>query len=221
MKKAILFGAGTLAKLVYYNNSIQQEPFDIIAIAVEEKYANADSIDGIPLLSYERIKEVYLPESGVGFLVCIGYTNMNQERKRISEQIRCDGYSLLNFVDKQAIIRTNLIGEGNIFLEGCKIGPGCVVGDGNIFYPNALVAHDCIVCNYNYFAISSSVGGFTQIDDCCFIGNNASVRDNCHISSYTLIGANAYADKSTSPYAVVVPERSHILDGKTSLQMKL
>ena len=221
MNKAILFGLGTLTKLVLYNNSIQENPLDIIALTAEEEYVNTDSINGIPVMSYEKVREVYPPDSGVRFLVCVGYTNMNQERKRISERIHDDGYGFLNFIDKQAILRTDSIGTGNIFLEGCNIGPGCTIGSGNIFYPNALLAHDSIVGDFNYFAISSSIGGFSQVADCCFIGNNASVRDNCCLSSYTLIGAGAYLDRNTLAYAVVVPERSHILEKKNSLQMNL
>lgn len=221
MEKAILFGLGTLAKLVLHSNSFHHNPYDVIALTADAEFISTNSLCGIPVIPFTKIKEMFPPESGVGFIVCIGYKNMNQGRKRTYERIAQEGYKFLNFIDTKAIIRSNEIGMGNIFFEGCNIGPGSKIGNGNVFYPNSLLAHNCLVGDYNYFAISSSIGGFVQINDCCFIGNNASVRDKCSIASYTLIGGGAYVNASTSAYDVVVPERSHILENKSSLQMNL
>lgn len=221
MKKAILFGLGTLAELVLHSNSFHKDPYDIVALTADPEFINIDALNGIPVIPFKKVREVFPPESSVGFIICVGYKNMNQDRERISERIVQGGYKILNFIDEQAIIRTHDIGTGNIFLEGCNIGAGSKIGNGNIFYPHSLLAHHCIVGNYNYFAISSSIGGFTRISDCCFIGNNATIRDKCNIASYTLVGGGAYVNANTSAYDVVVPERSHVLENKSSLQMNL
>jgi acetyltransferase-like isoleucine patch superfamily enzyme len=53
---------------------------------------------------------------------------------------------------------------------------------------NVYIAHDSHLGDYVVCANSVSISGRVSIGEASFIGANATVRENTHIGSYTIIG---------------------------------
>jgi acetyltransferase-like isoleucine patch superfamily enzyme len=64
------------------------------------------------------------------------------------------------------------------------------------------------------------VSGHVRVNRHCFIGVNATLRNDVTIGEYTLIGAGAVIMKDTAPRSVYVGSRTRPFD-KTSDEMDL
>ena len=56
MKKAILFGLGTLAELVLHSNSFHKGPYDIVALTADPEFINIDALNSKRFVKYFHLK---------------------------------------------------------------------------------------------------------------------------------------------------------------------
>lgn len=221
MDKIIIFGTNELSEIVTtYINSTNEYNSKVIGFVVDDEYYVDDKFCELPVHKYSTIDKIFNKDD-VKFLVCIGYSQMNEIRKNIFYRLKNDGWKIGSFIDKRAIINTNDIGEGNIILDGVNIGVGSKIGNANIFYPCSLLSHHSSVGNFNYFSPRASIAGKVNIEDNCFFGINSTVRDNIQIASGALIGAGAYLDHNVCDSdKTIVPARSREINKMCSLRKK-
>ena len=74
------------------------------------------------------------------------------------------------------------------------------------------MGHHDIITNYCYLAPQGLLSGNVQIEDNCFIGNNATVRNGVRIGHHTTIGAAAYVSNDVKPYHMVIPSKCTTYD---------
>jgi sugar O-acyltransferase (sialic acid O-acetyltransferase NeuD family) len=101
------------------------------------------------------------------------------------------------------------IGDGNFLGPGTVIDHNCYIGPNNFFYPSCTIAHHAIIKGHSFFSPRVSVAGFCNIEDCCFLGINSTLKDNLKIAENTRIGAGTLMlrdSKENSTY-VGVPAR--------------
>ena len=60
---------------------------------------------------------------------------------------------------------------------------------------------DVFICNQNFFAACVVIGGFTQVQNLCFVGFNSTVIQNLKILDESLIGAHSLQLRNTSQYS--------------------
>ena len=219
--KIIVFGAAQLAELVI-DNVAEDGKWTVEAVTVEEQYIEKTGpvFNGIKVVPFERIEDEY-PADRYKFIVCVGYVNMNDTRRRVFEQIRAKGYDIVSYIHPSATVLTRDIGEGTLIFENAVIGRDAHIGTGNIFYPCSLLAHHSSVGDFNFFAISSSVAGNVSVGSNCFFGNNSCTKNGISIADYTLVGAGCYLSGDTQPYDVYVPARAVRLTDKRSTEINL
>ena len=216
MQKIILFGTGPFAKQVW--NVIKDDTrYKLCGFCVEEMYFHDDLFCGLPVYSFEKLKNFY-DEKEISILVCVGYKKMNRLRKDILHKCIGGGYNIISYISPKAFVNTRDIGVGNIILDNVYIGYDCKIGDGNIFYPFSILAHDDVVGNYNFFSISASCAGNVQIGDFCFLGNNSTTKDGIKIADGSLVGAGSYIAIDTESWSVYAPVRTIKLE-KSSLEI--
>lgn len=154
-------------------------------------------------------------------LVTIGYTHMNEGRKKVFEKIKKYNYRIGTYISSSALVSPGVqIGEGCIILQRCLIEPNCIIGNGNILDGNATIAHNTTINHFNWFGMGSVVLGDINIGSNCFFGANSTIRDNLVIGDETLVGAGAYINNNTESGQVIVPARSVVLN-KTSREIKI
>lgn len=220
MRKVIIFGVEQFADQLH-NLMKKDENYEVCGFCMDKAYLKElTEHNGLPVVAFEELEQYFSPEE-YGILFCIGYTDMNRVRKNRMENAKSRGYEIMNYQHPTALVQTEDIGFGNIFMEGTIIGQGCKIGNGNIFWPAAHVAHHTEVGNWNFFTISCAVAGNIKIHDMCVFGNNCTIKNGIEIKEGTLVGAGAYIAHSTDEWSVYAPPRSYKLEGKSSLDFKL
>lgn len=215
MKKLIIFGANDLGRLLKYYLEEDGDRRELLAFTMNREYIKNDSFLGLPVVPFETINERFSPEKHE-ILIAIGYSKMNDIRKKIFLQCKSKGYSVASFIHSSCSIHSRDIGEGNVLLEGCLVYPFTKIGNGNLLWDNVQISHDCVVGDFNTFSSYADLCGYVTIGNNGFFGKHCVINEHSVIADYTLVGAMAYAKGQTSPYDVVVPARGVILNHKKS-----
>lgn len=215
MKDIVLYGNGSFAQLLKWYMDHDDER-KVVAATVEEAYINTSEFEGLALIPFERLEEQYAPDD-VEILLGVGYTGMNDVRKRIFEQCKKKGYTPAQYIHSSVRLCDTQMGEGNIIFEDTLLEPFVRIGSGNIIWCKISIAHNCHIGNFNTIAGSASLCGFSEVKNNCFIGNGAVIRDRIKVEDYTLVGAAAYVAADTQKFNVVAANKGVVLLNKSSL----
>lgn len=218
--KIIIIGNGSFAKLVYYYLT-EYSAKEVCAFSVDNEYIQEKrlELDGkeIPVVPFESLNEFY-PATDFDIILGIGYSQMNDVRKKMFFTCKAKGYNIASFIHPTCVIAKNVIlGEGNIILENSIIQPFVKIGNGNLLWHNVKISHDDKIGDFNMFAQNASLSGFVNVGQNCFFGNSSVVLDRKNIADYTLVGAGAIVKHDTKPYDVIVPAKSVILENYKSI----
>ena len=195
MKEVLLFSTNELAQRInyYIENGDSVTPMTVKGFVVDDTYYSENMLDGKIIYRYSEAKEKFLGE--VSMLVCIGYKNMNENRKNIFQRLQAEGWDISNYISKKSTIESNDMGIGNIFLGRSSFGFKSRLGNGNIFDKGSL-SHHSVAGDFNFFTCDIAGGNIT-IGDCCFFGMNSCLKDGISIHDKTLVGASCYLGRST------------------------
>ncbi|BBB25083.1 acyl-ACP--UDP-N-acetylglucosamine O-acyltransferase [Amphritea japonica] len=102
-----------------------------------------------------------------------------------------------------------LIGNNNVFREGCTIHRGTVqdnsvtiIGSDNLFMANVHVAHDCVVGNDNILANNCAIAGHVKMGDNIILGGFTAVHQFCVIGSHSMCGAGTVVLKDIPAFVM-------------------
>lgn len=216
MNNAIVVGSNAFAQMVrYYIEEENSKNVSVVAYSVEKRYLSKNTAeDGLPVLPLE---DVINHAEDYDFYLAIGYSNMNKVRQNIYNSIVNVGGNVCNYQHPSATISPlACIGTGNIIFENVVIQPNVVIGNANILQASCSILHHSVLGDFNFICGGAVVNGVVNIGDRNFIGSNATLRNRITIGSEVLIGANAYVDHSIESDSVIVPQRSIILNKKSS-----
>ena len=209
-KKVILIGNGSYSDtLRYYIDSVTD--WQICGYASEFVVDEGLTHEGLPLVNVNKLKECF-PANEYEIVICVGYSNMNTNRKRIYSALKAMNYRIPNLIHPTSILNNLSLGDGNIILENCVFEPRAVMGSNIIIWSSSLIGHDTYIGDHSHFAAASLIAGNCRVGEGCFLGNHSTVKDGVELAEYTLVGAGAYVSKDTNPFDVVVPARSIVLE---------
>lgn len=218
MKKTIIVGTGSFAELMcaYIREFTDWE---IEAFSADRVYAEREpEFSSLPVIPFDELPSRFTPEEYELFLA-VGYSMMNDIRKRFFLKGKEMGYHIASFIHPSAVIFPNVsIGEGNIILERFVAEPNCTIGDGNLIWLSATLAHDSTIGSFNTLSVDMKTAGFVKIGSNCFLGVGSVITDHVTVADYTLLGAGAFLKKDSKPYDVIVPARSVTLEGRKSTE---
>lgn len=209
MKKTFIFGCSSLGEMLFYH--LKNEGHMPEAFVLDDAYCNCDQFCGIPLIPYSKISKL-LPAVDYEAYVAIGYSEMNEVRKNVTERLLAGGYSLPNYIHPSVINDSTAIGTGNLIFAGSIIDLYTEIGNSNIFYPGVMVSHDVKIGDYNFFASRSVLAGNIIIENQCFLGLNCSVKNSVKIGNNCLVGASAYVSRNLKDNSVLLPPKSVLLE---------
>lgn len=222
MQEVLLFGINELSERInyYISHGDSVKSFSVKGFVIDDEYFSEDSFVGKKIYRYSEAKEKF--SKTIPIIICIGYKNMNENRKKIFYRLKDDGWTIESYISSFATIHAESLGEGNIILWGSHIGIKSTVGDCNIF-DKGFFSHHSTMGNFNYVT-NNSIGGNNKIGDCCFFGMYSCLQDGIKIHDKTLIGASCYLSHSTkkpgqcyaAPKAVRMGESEVIMDFWTS-----
>ncbi|QLE78823.1 hypothetical protein FLM55_03330 [Francisella sp. Scap27] len=199
--KLVIYGNGKIAKVIY---QFVKKKFDVVAFAVEKKYKNTDTIEGVPLIEFEDIQNQYGPDDHK-MLIAVGYVQMNDIREKKYQEAKEKGYGFINYIHPSVEMHDNVeIGENNIILDHVTIQPYVKIGSSNLVWSNAVIAHGSVIEDTSWITSGVVISGDAIIKSKCFLGVNATIGHNTVIERENFIGANTLVTKNTIPKDVFI-----------------
>lgn len=209
MKKVLIFGTTMFSKEMKHY-LLDDGDWEILGFTLDAAYKKEDIFCEYPVYAFEDLDKEFDMEQ-VEILPAIGYSQMNEHRKRFFDICDEKGYKIASFIDKTVVNLAKSIGRGNIILDFVQLRHDCVIGDGNIFKGTGDVAHDCIIGDFNYFAGLNHIGGAVEIGNSNFLGIACIVKNEVKIGNKNLIGAATYLAEDLDTYKVVSPIKNRIV----------
>lgn len=171
MKNIIIFGTGELAIESYYwlNDMIK----DGAAVKFHGFVASTNLID-----KNSSLYDYYLGnENSYNFqendYIVIAIAGNMRFKKKIITFLENKKYKFFNIIHPTAIIKTDVIGYGNIFA------------------PHCIVSYDSKIKNHNIFNCYVSIGHHANIENCNAINSHSDITGHCKIGNYNFFGSSS------------------------------
>lgn len=214
MKKLIIFGTGDIAKLAHYYFSCDSE-YEVTGFTVDKEYMIADVFLGLPVVDFEGIVDYCPPETHKIF-IALSYAKMNRVRSQKYFKAKEMGYELATYVSSRCTFLTDKpVGDNCFILEDNTIQPFVEIGNNVTLWSGNHIGHDSVIEDHCFLASHIVVSGHVHINQYCFIGVNATLRNSITIAPETLVGAGAIIMKDTVEKGVYVPEKTELLNTKS------
>ena len=201
MAKVVIFGNTRTAELAlyYFQNDSDHE---VVAFTVEQDYIQESTFHGLPIVPFETVESIY-PPSEYKFFAPLTEKNMNRVRARVYEQGLEKGYSYISYISSHATVLTDQIGDNCFILEDNTIQPYVTIGNDVVLWSGNHIGHHSNLGNHVFFTSHVVLSGGCQVGDYCFVGVNATIRDQTVLGEGTLIamGANLTRQK-TDPWSI-------------------
>lgn len=189
-KPLIIFGVGDLPDQAHYYFS-QHAGRQVEAFTVEAAFHTTSQFAGLPVLPFDEAQRRFLPATHELF-VAVGYSQINQLRRRMVMQARALGYTMPSFVHETACVARNVrIGANSLLREQAVVSPFATLGDGVMIGMHVSVSHHARIEDYVWLSADSVVCGGASIGECCFVGANATVRDKVTVGARCIVGAGS------------------------------
>lgn len=190
MKKVIIFGLGDISEIAHYYLT-QDKQYKVVAFCVDGEYKNEDSFQGLPVITFEGIENIYATDEYYMFIP-LSYTKVNQFRKQKFDEAKAKGYKFISYISEKASIAENSqIGENCFIFEDNTIQPFVIIEDNCILWSGNHIGHHSTIRANCFIASHVVVSGGVEIGESTFIGVNATLRDHIKIGKSNVIGAGA------------------------------
>lgn len=199
MSDLIIIGGGGHAKVII--DIAKQNGCNIVGFL-------DDDIKVSELLGYKRlgsISDCVNYGSEVSFFIAIGN---NKIRKEIFSKYSLNYATLIH---PSAIIGPSVsIGEGTVVMAGVVINASAKIGKQSIVNTACVVEHDVVIGDFTMLAPHSTVCGFTQIGNNCWLGAGATVNNVIKICDAVTVGSGSVVvkDITESGTYLGIPARS-------------
>jgi len=204
--RLVIFGTGDVARLAHFYFRTDS-PHDVAAFVVDAPFKNADTFEGLPLVSSDDAVKRFPPSDHAAF-VALGYSRMNRARKEKYEQMRAAGYDLVSYVSSRCTYLTTPPGDNCFILEDNTVQPFVTIGNDVTLWSGNHIGHDSVIEDHCFITSHVVVSGHVRVGAGSFLGVNATLRNDISIGSESLIVAGAVITKNTPPKSVFYPERA-------------
>jgi len=214
MHKLIIFGAGDIAKLAHYYFSCDSE-YEVTGFTVDKEYMTGDVFLDLPVVNFEEIVECCPPATHKMF-IALSYAEMNRVRAQKYFKAKEIGYQLATYISSKCTFLTDKpVGDNCFILEDNTIQPFVEIGNNVTLWSGNHIGHDSVIEDHCFLASHIVVSGNVRINQYCFIGVNATLRNSITIARETLVGAGAIIMKDTVKKGVYIPEKTELFNKKS------
>ena len=201
----VIFGAAEQAEVTHYYFE-NDSNYRVEGFIVDDEYFESSSFKGLPVIPWSLAPQSFPPEEYDCF-VALGYSKVNVARKEVYEKVKKAGYQCPTYISSQAITFNDLVvGDNCLILENNTVQPFVKIGSNTTIWSGNHLGHHSTIGNHVFIASHVVVSGGVTIEDQCFIGVNATVRDHISIGKGTILGAGALVMRNTNPFSIYAPE---------------
>ncbi len=200
MANVIIFGAGQISEVAHFYLT-EDSPHKVVAFTMDREYCKEEKFKGLPIVPFEDIEKTYSPNDYSMFLP-ISYKRVNKLRAEKYYAAKEKGYSLISYISSKATYYNTPVGDNCFILENNVIQPFSSIGNNVILWSGNHIGHHSKIMDHCFLASHIVVSGSVTIEPYCFIGVNATFRDNIKVGSANIIGAGALILRDTPDNAV-------------------
>ena len=210
MAKIVIFGAGDIARLAHFYFSKDSE-HEVVAFAVDAEFRTADTFLDLPLLTLDAVPAAY-PPTDYKMFVALSYTQVNKLRAAKYAQVKALGYDLVSYISSRCTyLATDPPGDNCFILEDNTVQPFVRIGANVTLWSGNHIGHDATIGDHCFVSSHVVISGHVTIEQGCFLGVNATLRNGITIGEYSIVGAGALIMKSTRPGTVHLGQRAERL----------
>jgi sugar O-acyltransferase (sialic acid O-acetyltransferase NeuD family) len=214
MSEVVLFGVGDFARTARTYLDADSD-HQVVAFTVHERYVEASSLDGLPVVPFEGLVESHPPDRFAMF-VAVGFSRVNEARREVYEECKALGYDLISYVNSKAIHWGELdLGDNCFVFEANVIQPNVRIGNNVILWSGNHIGHDATIEDHCFIASHVVVSGNVTIGRSSFVGVNATFRDAITVAPRCIIGAGALIMRDTQEGEVYSVRGTEPLDKKS------
>lgn len=201
----------------YLENDSKYKP---VAFCVDKNYIDENTIDNLPVISFEEIEKNY-PSDTCKFFAPLYANNMNLTREEITNKIKSKGYQLISYVNSKSNISNAKIGENCFLFEFVNLQPFTKIEDNVVIWSHSHIGHHSIIKKNNFISSHVIIAGHCVIESYCFLGSNSSFRDKIHIAEGSFIGMGSNVVKNTENWSLYYGNPAKKIEGINSKNVKL
>ena len=208
-KKLIIFGNSQIAELASFYFE-KDSDYEIVAYTVDKAYLTKNSFLGKPVISFDKISNVYDPYTHDMF-IALSYSKMNSIREQKYLEAKKKGYPLASYISSKCTLLTDYpLGDNCFILEDNTIQPFVKIGNNVTLWSGNHIGHHSVIEDHNFISSHVVISGNCIIKKSCFIGVNATIHNDVLMEEKNLIAAGAIITSSTQPKQVYLPPKSSV-----------
>jgi sugar O-acyltransferase (sialic acid O-acetyltransferase NeuD family) len=159
----------------------------IVGILDKDETTQGKMVMGIKVIGSSE-KAADLHKNGMFDSVIIAFNSNLKEREKIYHKLKSSGIRFCNVIDGTVNKRNGVrIGEGNVILSNCYLGPSVKIGNNNFISSNTVIEHHCILGDHCSFGPSVIFSGRVSVGNGVKFGTSISAEPDVHIGEYSSI----------------------------------
>ncbi len=196
-RKLIIIGSGETGLIAYEYFQYDSE-YEVVAFSINEEYIFDDTINNLPLVSFETLEEKYSPNEYEVY-VAISSGKLNRNRTKVYKEAKLKGYKCASYISSKAFVWRNVeIGENCFIFEDNTLQPFVKIGNNVTLWSGNHIGHNTIIKNNCFISSHCVISGFCEVGENSFLGVNCTVENNTKIEKDNFIGAGALIQKDTN-----------------------
>jgi len=206
MKDLVIFGAGSVGRLVYnIIDDINQDTPDwhVLGFLDSDQQKHGTEINGVPVLGGIQWLEEHCP------LWAIVAVSQPTARRELATSINRRAHiRFATLVHPLAwLARRVQIGDGTLIYPGVLVDPDVQIGSHVILNKHCTIGHDTTIGDYTTVAPGVNIGGAVRIGPGCNLGINCATIQGISIGDWSIVGGGALVihDLPANVTAVGVP----------------
>lgn len=205
MARVVIFGNSDWADLAYVYLT-HDSPHEVVAFTVNREYLRGKEHQGLPVVPFEDLTQECAPDTCSLFMP-ISFKQMNRLRAARYEEAKAWGYRFVSYVSSKATTWPGFTCGDNCFiLEDNTIQPFVHIGNDVVMWSGNHIGHHSVIKDHVTITSQVVVSGHCTIEPYCFLGVNATIRDETVVAEGTLVGAGAVILRDTKTWELYKAE---------------
>lgn len=201
MAKVVVFGVGQWAELAHFYLT-HDSPHEVAGFTLDAEYIEDREYKGLPVVPYDEVEQHFAPAEFKMFIP-MSFKRMNHVRAEKYYDAKKRGYELISYVSSKATTFPGFSCGDNCFIfEDNTIQPFVKIGNNVVLWSGNHIGHHTIIKDHVMITSHVVISGSCTIEPFCFLGVNATVRDETVIARETLVGMGVTILKDTKEFEV-------------------
>jgi sugar O-acyltransferase (sialic acid O-acetyltransferase NeuD family) len=201
MAKVIVFGASQWAELAHFYLTHDSE-HEVAGFTLDGAYLKEPRFKGLPVVAFEEVAKEFPPASHKMFIP-MSFKRMNHVRAEKYAEAKQRGYGLVSYVSSKATTFPGFTCGDNCFIfEDNTIQPFVTIGHNVVMWSGNHIGHHSTIKDHVMITSHVVISGCCTIEEYCFFGVNATVRDETVVARETLVGMGCVITKDTKEFEV-------------------